>query len=74
MKFYIKDFFSKCDQIRRNLRILKKSLMESVTFLRSAWTSNFNNDNAGCFCKGCGIWIFMVLLQRNFAEVCPSSK
>ena len=32
MKFSIKDFFNKCDQIRRKLRIwshlLKKSLME----------------------------------------------
>ena len=32
MKFFIKDFYSKCDQIRRNLRIwshlLKKFLME----------------------------------------------
>ena len=36
MKFSIKDFFSKCDQIRRNLRIwshlLKKSLMEKLIF------------------------------------------
>ena len=35
MKFSIKDFFSKCDQIRRKLRIwshlLKKSLMENFT-------------------------------------------
>ena len=34
MKFSIKDFFSKCDQIRRKLRIwsylLKKSLMENI--------------------------------------------
>ena len=34
MKFFIKDFFSKCDQIRRELRIsshlLKKSLMENL--------------------------------------------
>ena len=33
MRFFIKDFFSKYDQIRRNLRIwshlLKKSLMEN---------------------------------------------
>ena len=37
MKFSIKDFFSKCDQIRRKLRIwshlLKKSLMENSIFL-----------------------------------------
>ena len=36
MKFFMKDFFSKCDQIRRKLRIwshlLKKSLMENLIF------------------------------------------
>ena len=36
MKFSIKDFFSKCDQIWRKLRIwshlLKKSLMENFIF------------------------------------------
>ena len=36
LKFSIKNFFSKCDQIRRNLRIwshlLKKSLMENFIF------------------------------------------
>ena len=36
MKFSIKDSFSKCDQVRRKLRIsshlLKKSLMENLTF------------------------------------------
>ena len=36
MKFSIKDFFSNCDQIRRNLRIwshlMKKSLMENFIF------------------------------------------
>ena len=36
MKFSIRDFFSKCDQIRRKLRIgshlLKKSLMENFIF------------------------------------------
>ena len=36
MKFSIKDFFSKCDQIRRNLRIWshlqKKSLIEYFVF------------------------------------------
>ena len=36
MKFFIKDFFSKCDQIRRKLRIwshlLKKSLMKNIIF------------------------------------------
>ena len=36
MKFSMKDFFSKCDQIRRKLRIwshlLKKSLIENFIF------------------------------------------
>ena len=36
MKFFIKGFFSKCDQIRRKLSIwrnlLKKSLMENFIF------------------------------------------
>ena len=36
MKFSIEDFFSKCDQIRRKLRIwshlLKKSFMENFIF------------------------------------------
>ena len=35
-KFSVKDFFSKCDQIRRKLRIwlhlLKKTLMENFIF------------------------------------------
>ena len=38
MKFFIKDFFSKCDQIRRKLRIwsylLKKSFMENFIFVQ----------------------------------------
>ena len=41
MKFSIKDFFSKCDQIRRFLRIwshlLKKSLMENFMFCAVCW-------------------------------------
>ena len=36
MKFFIKDFFSKCDQIRRFLwiwsHLLKRSLMENFIF------------------------------------------
>ena len=39
MKFSIEDFFSKCDQIRRKLRIwshlLKKPLIENFIFLQS---------------------------------------
>ena len=41
MKFSIKDFFSKCDQISRNLRIrshlVKKLLMENFIFLCSGF-------------------------------------
>ena len=41
MKFSIKDFSSKCDQIRRKLQIwshlLKKSLMENFFFSCSVW-------------------------------------
>ena len=47
MKFFIKDFFSKCDQIRRKLKIsehlLKKSLMENFIFCAMCeplWNSN----------------------------------
>ena len=39
MTFTVKDFFSKCDQIRRYLRLwshlLKQSLMENFIFLYS---------------------------------------
>ena len=47
MKFSIKDFFSKCNQIRRKLRIwsllLKKSLMEDFIF-------------CGVFLSGYNLW------------------
>ena len=37
-RFFIKDFFRKCDQIRRKLRVwshlLKKSLMENLFFVQ----------------------------------------
>ena len=43
MKFSIKDFFSKCEQIRSFLRIwsrlLKESLMENFIFLCSEWNT-----------------------------------
>ena len=45
MKFSIKDFLSKCDQIRSFLwiwsHLLKKSLMENITFLYSVITAYF---------------------------------
>ena len=43
VKFSIKDFFSKCEQIRKKLRIwshlLKKSVMENSIFLSSVYLS-----------------------------------
>ena len=46
MKFSIEYFFSKCDPIRRKLRIwphvLKKSLMENFIFCAVSFYSNFN--------------------------------
>ena len=48
MKFSIKDFFSKCDQIRSFLRIwshlLKKSLMESFIFCTVTVTNRASNS------------------------------
>ena len=51
MKFSIKDFFRKCDRIRRKLRIwshlLKKSLMENFIFcavLDVCKGSEYNSD------------------------------
>ena len=50
MKFSIKDFFSKCDQIRRKLRIwshlLKKSSMEIFIFCAVIFLSSQNCHEA----------------------------
>ena len=47
MKFSVKDFFSKCDQIRRKLRIwshlLKNSLMENFIFCAKFAIAFFQN-------------------------------
>ena len=44
MKFFIKDFFSKCDQLRRKLRawshLLKKSLMTEFIFCAMYWSES----------------------------------
>ena len=46
MKFFIKDFFGKCGQIRRKLLIwshlLKKSLIENFIFLQ--WNFSWNKE------------------------------
>ena len=53
MKFSIKDFFSKCDQIHNSLRIqsqlLKKSLMENFIFCTVAVRKKLNTQNRGIF-------------------------
>ena len=72
MKFSINDFFSKCDQIRRNLRIwshlLNKFLMENFTFcavilsiflflyIYNAWYKLFNASS------------FFMDIQKNFIK------
>ena len=47
IKFSIKDFFSKCDQVRNFLRIwshlLKKSLMENLIFCVVYWGKRVQN-------------------------------
>ena len=50
IKFYVKDFFSKCDQMRRKLRIwshlLNEFLMENFTFIAVTVRGNsWNNFN-----------------------------
>ena len=49
MKFSIKDFFSKCDQIHRKLRIwsnlLKKLLMKNVSFCAVRITLSHETSN-----------------------------
>ena len=49
-KFSIKDFFSKCDQIRSFLwiwsHLLKKSLVKNITFLYSVITACFVENAA----------------------------
>ena len=52
-KFFIKDFFSKCDQCRRKLRILshllKKSLMENFIFVQCFNVMPLKNQESSDF-------------------------
>ena len=54
IKFYTKDFFSKCDQIHRKLRIwshlLKKSLMKIFNFcaVQQLFSINFERNGYKC--------------------------
>ena len=80
MKFSIKDFFSKCDQIRRELRIwshlLKKSLMENFFFCavkvavqqareQIEWVYKQQREN---------VEIKSLLLKPSFSETRPIKK
>ena len=75
MKFSIKDFFSKCDKIRKKLRIwshlLKKSLMENFIFCAVMYYSlgkyklSFRSFLEYCDTLVCVQDIF-VLLKRMF--------
>ena len=65
MKFSVKDFFSKCDQIHGKLRIwshlLKKSLME--IFIFCAVTKNkFSLKDFFCVCDH--IWKLLVFVKE----------
>ena len=65
-KFSIKDFFSKCDQIRRKLRIwshlLQKSLMENFIFCVSERGNPSLNIREGACYQG-----FTNVVIRDFA-------
>ena len=66
MKFSIKDFLSKCDQIRSFLQIwsllLKKSLMENFIFCAVGWVVGLEGRSSGLQI------FFKVGILRNFAN------
>ena len=70
MKFSIKDFFSKSDQIRRKLRIwshlLKKSLMENFVFC-AVWILQSKLKEWLCYSK---ITVKYNHFQQRFSTVC----
>ena len=65
MKFPIKNFSSKCDQIRSFLRIwshlLEKSLMENFIFcavnLKQLWNAGSKHQELDCRKSGCFLHI-----------------
>ena len=75
MKFSIKDFFSKCDQIRRKLRIwshlLKKSLMENFIFCPLWCNHSERNDLLVLFGRivfPLGIYLVFAVVS-NFQQI-----
>ena len=78
MKFSIKNFFSKCDQIRGKLRIwshlLRKSLMENFIFCAVSLSSvnTFTlNDDYNLKLSDIQIWFLLSLFRYNY-EVAAS--
>ena len=76
MKFSIKDFFRKCDQIRRKLRIwshlLKKSLMEnfiSCAVLGSCMLSHIYRETSRDHKQEC-FFLNMEKLDQHYF-ICP---
>ena len=80
MKFSIKDFLSKCDQIRRKLRIwshlLKKLLMENFIFCAVKAAIRIKNKTMFFLITKMMILIKSVLINQFvpqlFASVLPS--
>ena len=76
MMFCIKDFFSKCDQIRRKLRtwphLLKKSLMENLILcaaLQEECQDNFDGEIEVKQVKIIGCHVPLVPVQERFAHL-----
>ena len=75
MKFPIKDFFSRCDQIHMKMQILsqlmKKSLMKTFIFLQCSWSQTTKlpllSLSLTTFCMVVTIQCFRLLCQHCFA-------
>ena len=79
MKFPVKNFFSKCDQIRRKLRIwshlLKKSLMENFIFCSVKLAPVQVQSLRKLQSKSKTIWLnFLTPLNRIFALLLPQNS
>ena len=75
MKFSIKDFFIKCDQIRRKLRIwshlLKKSLMENLIFCA---LSQKKIRNGVCFLSLQALYQAYEMIEKELHNYCTLGK
>ena len=64
MKFSIKDFSSKCDQIHNKLRVwshlLEKSLMENFIFCAALWAKTELSTGIGIHTQ---VWVLQNALQ-----------